>query len=138
MAKKSSGFLRILFLIIIGVFVVYLLNGFMVEYFAKQKSVIMKYYKIVPGILAYLLGGLFVGYIANEKGILMGFLVGLAFIFWGEYSGFTQSLKAGETIFNNWEQVILFFKHRDFDFLHWVLMIIFSTLGGYFGEKIHS
>ncbi|MBI5555949.1 MAG: DUF3792 family protein [Elusimicrobia bacterium] len=138
MAKKKSGFLRILFLICLGVFVVYILNGFMFEFFSKQKSTIMKYYKIMPGIVAYFLGGLFVGYIANEKGILMGLLVGLAFIVFGEYSNFVQTLKAGETIFNNFEKVLPFVKERNFDFLHWFLMIIFSTFGGYLGEKIHS
>ncbi len=138
MAKKKSGILRILFLIILGVFVVYLLNGFMDNFFSHQKSVIMKYYKVMPGVLAYFLGGLFIGYIASEKGILMGLLVGLAFIFFGEYSSFTQTLKAGETIFNNFDKVLPFIKDRNFDYLHWFLMIVFSTLGGYLGERMHS
>lgn len=138
MAKKKSGILRILFLILLGVFVVYLLNGFMYEYFAKQKTNILKYYKIMPGILAYFLGGLFVGYIASEKGILMGLLVGVSFIVFGEYSNFTQTLKAGETIFNNFSKVLPFIQERNFDFLHWFLMIVFSTLGGYLGERMHS
>jgi hypothetical protein len=138
MAKKKSGFFRILFLIILGVFVVYLLNGFMDNFFSHQKSVILKYYKIMPGILAYFLGGLFVGYLANEKGILMGLLVGLAFIFFGEYSSFSQTLKAGESVFNNFDKVVPFVKERNFDYLHWFLMIIFSTFGGYLGEKMHG
>lgn len=138
MAKKKSGFFRILFLICLGVFVVYLLNGFMFEFFSKQKSTIMKYYKIMPGIVAYFLGGLFVGYIANEKGILMGFLVGLAFIFWGEYSSFGQTLKAGENVFNNYDKIIPYLRNQSFDYLHWFLMVVFSTLGGYLGEKMHS
>lgn len=138
MAKKQSGFLRILLIILLGVFVVYLLNGFMAEYFAKQKPLIMEYYKVMPGILAYFFGGLFVGYIANEKGILMGLLVGLAFIFFGEYTAFTKTLAHGETVFNSIDKIMPFFSQREPNIIPWLLMIIFSTLGGYFGEKIHG
>ncbi len=127
MAKKKSGFFRILFLIVLGVFVVYLLNGFMFELFSKQKSTIMKYYKIMPGIVAYFIGGLFVGYIANEKGILMGFLVGLAFIFWGEYSSFTQTLKIGETVFNNYNKIILRIKNAIYISFKMYWKIIFKS-----------
>lgn len=138
MAKKQGSFFRILLIVLLGVFVVYLLNGFMMEYFSKQKSLLMEYYKIMPGIIAYFLGGLFVGYIANEKGILMGLLVGLAFIFFGEYSSFTRTLGSGESVLNNFGKIMSFVQHREFNFIHWLLMIIFSTLGGYFGEKIHG